>query len=327
VQQLYLWSGLKQVKKRLIIHIGMHKTGSTTLQRFLSRNRLLLRLFGINYPLSRDETGRRQSKHNAIFTAISHEADRGLPHPALGPSERLIENLGDQIDRAGCRINILSAEGFSGERPIFADAFAPFADRYDVRIVVFLRRYDHWVESFYKQMVMSREVRETRSFADFLAAPSTQAHLRYSRILGWWADIFGDDALRVCGFDPGSEAQGPVRTFLKAADLPHRLAWLGHSRSHLNRSPSQEEVEARRQENLGGEPGKAKIQSKIALQSEKSPLGYFTATERESFLSDQLDDLVSIKSRFDCMGAALPFMMHEKTNDANAWSRVESCKA
>ena len=38
------------MKPRLVIHIGMHKTGSSSIQHYLSRNRRLLRLFGLLYP-------------------------------------------------------------------------------------------------------------------------------------------------------------------------------------------------------------------------------------------------------------------------------------
>lgn len=140
----------------------MHKTGSTSLQRFFVRNRPILRILGIDYPKACDATGKRLPKHNDLFQAISHEKDHGKPHPALGPPAELIEKLSRKTQ--GNRITVISAEGLSGESPAFSKAFAPLRGRFDIRVVCFLRRQDDWATSFYKQMVQSREVREARGF-------------------------------------------------------------------------------------------------------------------------------------------------------------------
>ena len=64
-------------RKRLVIHIGMHKTGSTTIQRFLSRNRLVLRLAGVLYPESCGADGRRTT------TTAAHGVVRGAARGEL----------------------------------------------------------------------------------------------------------------------------------------------------------------------------------------------------------------------------------------------------
>lgn len=225
--------------KRVILHIGMHKTGSTSIQGFFSRNRHVLRAAGILYPYSEGPDGRRLPKHNAIFKAISHEADRGAPHPFYGPSAMVIEATARQIERSRARVAVLSAEGLSGEKPDFARALAPFRDRFEVTVVVFLRRPDQWLESFYRQMVMSREVREARPIDIFLAARSTQAHLDYLAMLRWWAEAFGPEAMRIAPFDPAAGA-APLERFLEVAGLPGWLRHLPAAAENLN--PSQDEM-------------------------------------------------------------------------------------
>ena len=238
------------MRQRLVLHIGMHKTGSTSIQRFFSRNRLALSLAGIVYPLSVGADGRRQSKHNAIFTAISHEADHGAPHPVLGPSAELVEATARRIEASGARVAVMSAEGFSGERPVFARALAPLGRRFDVTVVVFLRQPDDWLESFHRQMIMSREVREARPIAEFLAAPETRAHLDYFTILDWWAEAFGAGALRILPFDP-DRAGRPLAQLVEAADLPRWLLALPHARVRLNRSAPLDLVARTLRENRG----------------------------------------------------------------------------
>ena len=111
------------MRKRLILHIGMHKTGSSSIQHFLSRNRLALAAAGVLYPRSVGPDGRRQPKHNAIFSAISHEIDHGAPHPVLGPSSEVIDAMARRIAVSRAKTAILSAEGFSGENPAFARCY------------------------------------------------------------------------------------------------------------------------------------------------------------------------------------------------------------
>lgn len=281
------------MRTRLILHIGMHKTGSSAIQRFLSLNRWALGKLGVFYPPSIGPTGARQPKHNAIFAAISHEADRNAPHPDLGPAADLIETMAAEIERAAPRTAILSAEGFSGERPIFADALRPLRERFDVRVLAFVRRRDLWVESFYKQMVQSRDVREARPFHAFLAADATRRHMDYLTILNWWADAFGDDAVTASPFEVG--AGEPVQLFLAAADLSPRLALLPYSRGVVNLSYSAETTEIIRMANARGadlEPGFADKVEALAAPRQNA---FLTASERdrvnEGFVSDDAEIL------------------------------------
>lgn len=230
----------------------MHKTGSSSIQRYLSLNRAALRLFGVYYPRSIGPDGRRQPKHNALFTAISHEADHGAPHPGLGASAPLIDAMATRIEHARCHTAILSAEGLSGPRPDFARAFAPLAGRFDVTVVIFRRRAEVWAPSFYKQMVLSREVRETRSYVDYLASPELLRHLDVDKIVEWWEAAFGAAALKVVQFGARSCDPGPTPTFLHAACLPSALQWLPFARAHANRSLSLASIEVARLANLAG---------------------------------------------------------------------------
>lgn len=273
-------------KPRLLLHIGMHKTGSTSLQRFFVRNRPILRMVGIDYPKAYDSKGNRLPKHNDLFHAISHEKDHGKPHPALGPSPDLVENLARKI--AANRITVISAEGLSGEHPAFSRAFAPLRDRFDIRVICFLRRQDDWAKSFYKQMVQSREVREARPFPDFLAAESTRQHLNYAQLLGWWADALGDEAIQVEIYRPGTRV---LPDFLRAAGLPKSLALLPFSGGMQNRSPVSDYVERVRAANAAGH-----IRPLPAETDGDTP--YFTPESRDRFMSAYNAANESIRVRF-----------------------------
>jgi hypothetical protein len=271
---------------RLLLHIGMHKTGSTSLQRFFARNRTVLGFMGIHYPKAYDAGGKLLPKHNDIFQAISHEKDFGASHPDLGSSAARIERLARQMESH--RITILSAEGFSGESPAFSEAFAPLRDRFDIRVICFLRRQDDWVQSFYKQMVGSRAVREPRSFGDFLAAESTRSHLDYPQLLDWWAAAVGEQAIRVEIYNPTTRV---LPTFLNACGLPKSLAWLPFSRGNHNPGLPSGYIERIRAANAEGSPRPSPADS-----DEDSP--YFTAEQSAVFMEKYEADNERIRARF-----------------------------
>lgn len=237
-------------KPRLVLHIGMHKTGSTSLQRFFVRNRWLLRVLGIDYPDARGPDGRHLPKHNDLFLAISHEKDKqGAPHPILGGSAARIRALEDKLQPG--KITVISAEGLSGQNKAFAKAFAPLAKVADVRVVCYLRRQDDWINSFYKQMVLSREVRETHTFEEFLNMPRTRRHLDYSTMLRWWADAFGTENIRVLIYPP---RQSILAEFLSAAGLPSMLRHLPYSNCIQNTARPAAYIERVRQANINNQP-------------------------------------------------------------------------
>ncbi len=223
---------------RLVLHIGMHKTGTSSIQRFFSRNRRLLGLLGISYPVVRGPNGRWLSKQTDLFEAISHEKDFGSPHPFFGGSAGVVARLNTRI--ADTDVTVISAEGLSGEFPDFAIKCKALQAS-SVRVVVSLRPQADWVQSFYRQMVLSRDVAERRVFPAFLDDPDTRAHLDYEALLDRWAEAFGADNLRVLQYPP---KQALLSGFLQAADLDTRLRWLPYGRAHANRSNSPDEVSA-----------------------------------------------------------------------------------
>lgn len=269
------------MKKRLVLHIGMHKTGTSSVQRYFSRNRAILRRMGVCYPKSIGVSGERQPKHAAIFDAISHEADFGVHHPVLGPAAELLNQAAAEIEAAPGRLGVLSAEGLSGERPVFAAALADLGARFDATVVIFVRRQDHWVESFYKQMVLSRDVRETRSFHEFVQAVSTNQHMDYARIIGWWRDAFED--VRVVGFHAAGPAR-PLKRLMEIAGLGRQFQWLPFANAYENASPGVEAVEVIRRCNADGLIASRDAAARIEAKYGASDVRYFTTEERMSLL-------------------------------------------
>ena len=241
---------------------------------------------GIDYPRAFDASGKRLAKHNDLFLAISHEKDFGTAHPILGASAGRVEQLARRMETK--RITVLSAEGFSGESPAFAEAFAPLRGRFNIKVICFLRRQDDWVQSFYKQMVKSREVRESMRFGEFLGRQSTRQHLDYLQLLEWWSKALGEQAIRVEIYRTGTQV---LPAFLNACGLPKSLRWLPYSQATQNRSLVSGYIERIREANAVGAPYPLP-----SISDEDFP--YFTDEDRLKFMAAFEADNERIRARF-----------------------------
>lgn len=212
------------MKRRIVLHIGLERTGTSALQRFLSRNRAALRLMGVRYP--RPVQGPPE-KHHDLVEAIAAEAS-GAPHPDLGPAEALIMR---HAAAARAPITVLSAEGLSAPDAAYARALAPLAEVCDVRVVVYLRRQDEWALSAYRQAVLDPDVAEARPMTEWLKDPRTRARLDYAAMLAWWEDAFGVENIRLMRYPHDLPL---VPGFVAAADLPAAVGLLPHRMLRVN---------------------------------------------------------------------------------------------
>jgi hypothetical protein len=146
------------VTRRIIVHAGFPKCGSSSIQAALFHNFARLQKDGI----SLFGKGLR----------IAHtSADLGVPlwflEHAKEKSEPLAERLSDEIASVGSgngdRIGILSAENLS--RPEMAPLFASLDSRLEVSLVFYLRPQLEWIPSAWKQWGLKRGL----SLSDFVS--------------------------------------------------------------------------------------------------------------------------------------------------------------
>lgn len=144
--------------KKIIVHCGIHKTGSSYIQSVLSESTNVLREWGFNYPFPLNE--RHRGNHSII---------------ALNYKEG--ENVNDLFKRfvdidSECPTLLLSGEEFSRHLPRgrFLERFLDAASGADFQFIFYLRRPDHLLESVYAQSVKNKlygDITNTKFQFDF----------------------------------------------------------------------------------------------------------------------------------------------------------------
>jgi hypothetical protein len=179
---------------RLTLHIGIHRTGTTGLQRGLAANRDRLLKLGKCYPF-------KDTNHQDIAWGL---------HRGKLTGKDLVRKLEPYADKGHI---ILSGEDFCIHRNL--DWLGPLREVYDVDAIVYLRRQDHWLMSWYNQHIkwpFSRRhsVMTPKEFLDCL----DEFHwLDFARMLGLWEQALGRDKVTVRIIEKG-QVEDAIGDFL-----------------------------------------------------------------------------------------------------------------
>ena len=159
-----------------ILHIGLAKTGSSSLQNALVDNREILRRYGVAYPVTGISRPYGSNKHQGLFMVLN-----GSVPGQVGMNEDWVERF--HADTAGADICILSCEGVS----MFCkpEAVTSLLPRDRTRIVMYVREPVAYVASMYRQQVKGRNM--TKSLRDF----ALQHRPRFFPVAEQWAAVFG----------------------------------------------------------------------------------------------------------------------------------------
>lgn len=226
---------LRRGRPRLVLHVGTHKTGTTSIQQALRDNRDALRRAGICYPDPSRDPHPHLPAHNFIYRATLNGAE------AMA-AERDLIMAEFKASRADCLI--LSEEGLSLPRDALQEFFAPWRDVFDFEIVCFLRRQDRYAESLFSQYVRERKPIATGTIAEFVKVPEIAARFDYDTNLQRW-DAFGP--VHAVNYDllKGDGLHVPI---LEAAQTDLRIA----ATPQTNVSPPAGAIELIRQMNNAG---------------------------------------------------------------------------
>jgi len=243
------------MSRRIILHIGPPKTGTSSLQEILFAAQETLMEQGVAYPtLGRHNRMPRAAGHHGLPAVI--QAGASLPMPFL-------EWIGELP--AGHSV-VLSSEDFASLEPEQVAHLAAQLPGAEVEVVYYARRWDRLLPSVWQELVKHGS---GRSYPVYLnqqtAAPRASAYLNYARVLDRWAAAFGHKAIRLFSFDNAvAEAGDVVSHFCKA--VLGGIALPPQSNASCNRSMAPVETEVLRMLNLltfGSERGNASVRQRL----------------------------------------------------------------
>jgi hypothetical protein len=195
----------------IVLHIGMPKAGSTTIQTFLEENADALRSLSIDYP----SVGRKHSKdHSALIKELRKQV--GGSDVQAGSIPALVAHL--KTSNYGA--TIISAEMFSrqGEQRVVNLKEKLSAASQPFRIIMVIRDLMDQIVSMYGQKV--RFGNNTYDFDKFFDQRVDEIFFNPFATAKLWAEIFGWEALRVRPLDRNYLLNGDlIDDFLSCSGL------------------------------------------------------------------------------------------------------------
>jgi len=205
----------------VVVHIGMGKTGTSSIQYLLAANRPTLADHGVLFPRT---PGR--ARHTRLGLSVKPDTElvrtpawnrMGRPPPQR-LRRRFRRNLLAETSSAGAQTVLFSDEALFGlvdESLVRLRALmTEIGGR--VSVVAYLRRQDDHLASLYQQEV---KVGETRPIEEWVSLSGLPGHAYHAR-LSAWRDVFAPDELVVRRFERSSFVDGSLYAdFLDAAGI------------------------------------------------------------------------------------------------------------
>jgi len=196
------------MKRILYLHIGAHRTATTSIQQYMKANFGKMQERGYFHPYG---AGRHFELINRIFSGRT----------ALDAA------MADITARADSKPYPIHTVVISDEDICTRPDLTPLARlsaMFDVRVVFMLRRQDLWLESWYQQNVKwqwNPALAHLR-FADFMALRHEFFWIDYDRMVQRLEAVFGAGRVICRVFEAGQMPQGPVADFCDAIGLQDR---------------------------------------------------------------------------------------------------------
>ncbi|MBN8999498.1 MAG: hypothetical protein J0H54_08890, partial [Rhizobiales bacterium] len=179
---------------RIYLHIGIEKTGTTSLQAFLRENHFALQQRGLDY-VGRDDSPYFEGiAHGPLAACLLPQAPEFVSAAKHAPADGVLAALRRDIDAAGSAV-VLSSEHFSSRirevEPVRRLAAALAG--HEVRIVCYVRRQDDLALAGYTTAVRAGR----RDPFDAREALLGGWYYDLRRMLALWAGVFGRESMIV----------------------------------------------------------------------------------------------------------------------------------
>lgn len=194
--------------KEIYLHIGLGKTGTTSIQKFLSMHYDILLAEDIHYILSAG--GGSGDGHQAIAkSCIEIIPD----YMEVADASNDIEALKSEIAGSSCNTILLSSENFQLASPAKVKKMLnSVCDDYICRVILVVRSQDELLESEYNQMVKVKSL--TQSLAQYA---DSYFDGDFMKLAESWEATFGEQTLSASVYD--SASNDAIKDFLSTLPL------------------------------------------------------------------------------------------------------------
>lgn len=256
----------------LFLHVGPHKTGSTTIQHLFRKNEA--RLSGLDFVYL---------KNTNILTRLET-----IQSPKKNHSPALRDWICEKTEQRPARNYLISSEKLCGSdkhaylnselvAETLADAFSDFS----CHIVCFLRRQDSFVESLYTQSIHEGG---TLEFDEYCSTYPIEK-FDWFRLLNSFSDVFGKSSVLARRYGPDL-----IPDFCDALGIPEFAAEISDQITNQNRGYSRPVLELARMANQHlDRPQSQALRRLLQKVDPKEPLAsyrFFSDEERYRFLSN-----------------------------------------
>jgi hypothetical protein len=232
---------------RLTLHIGIHRTGTTAVQKALHDARSDLAARGVHY----------------AFETVNHNFVASCVQQGERTAKSVVQQLIEEGLDSGQPHVLVSAENLAGLRdPV---ALWDLQRHFDVRVLAYLRRQDHWLESWYNQAIRWPWNAElSRLDPDAFYRRVRRFHwLDYRALHQRWSAVFGSEKVQFRWFE--NARSGLLQDFVEAAGLPEGV--LQPKSLEVNASASPRMTEALRHLDLVSRPDGERSRLIMAVRS------------------------------------------------------------
>src|SRR3984893_9997244 len=207
---------------KVIFHIGLEKTGTTSCQRFCTRNARGLIKHNVLYP-----------KRSSAFYALNHapltasylhsESPDDFYLRSTITSSDMVKSLKREIEASGAETVIISSEHLSSRfRAPKITKLAEDFNEYECHVVIALRDHVSRLFSSYSTHVMSGSDQTLDEFAEMVLLPDN-LYMRYTDTISVWEASFGRDNVIVFDYNEASDVISSILSRIGLLHLRNKL--------------------------------------------------------------------------------------------------------
>ena len=207
--------------KKLFIHIGLRKTGTSSIQVMLTKSQKYLNSCGFQFPdlpeikVRNRKVWKSPARHNCLAASYAD-----YPTVFEKPTREEVKNFWEQM-LSSPLTSIISAESFS--RQIDFTPLAQDIESFQTDVIVYIRRQDKLIESLYNQRNKLLSQRGNSDFIDetfltelelinFMNRPDNKKYLNYLNLFQRIKKTINPQRLIIRKFDKNSLISGNVTT-------------------------------------------------------------------------------------------------------------------